>query len=152
VAKPKKTRRTQPTLTVDEICDRTGLDFGIVVRRLREAGVDPDGKHSLSVIAELQPTPPDKGAHIGEKKIYQEWRKLRIANDIASGVLVAEVGIVSLVHKLVRPVREVLDNRLSNEVVQRVVQSDDIPEARRNLRMWTDQTLRDIQKLGSLWR
>jgi hypothetical protein len=151
VAKPKQTRRTEPTLTVDAICDRTGLDFGIVVRRLREAGLDPDGKHTLSAIADLQPAPPNKAAHIGEKRIYQEWRKLRIANDIASGVLVPQVQIAMLVHKLARPVRDVLDNRLSNEVVQRAVQIDEIPEARRNLRLWTDRTLRNIQKLGNHW-
>ena len=82
---------TSGTITVNGLSEATNIDRRTIKRRLKLAGVNPrdDGSFESSVaLAAIQPPPPNELSSTKEKKLFEEWRKLKIVNDKRDGLLV----------------------------------------------------------------
>ena len=116
-----------------------------------EAGLDPAKPHKLSEVLEtIKPPEPDKNSSIREKKVFEEWRKLKIQNDEKSGVLVPRADVSQVLSVVIQKACEILDNRIPNEAVPRLVDQEDVARVRAGLKREIDAAKREIQEAGKL--
>jgi len=87
---------TTGTVTVNGLSESTNIDRRTIKRRLKLAGVNPnaDGSFDASVaMAAIQPPAPTEQSSTKEKKLFEEWRKLKIVNDKRDGLLVEKAKV-----------------------------------------------------------
>lgn len=147
---PKKGGRK---LSVHALAVETGLNERTVRKRLVDAGLFPPDMHPRAkVIEALRPASGDKdGDTIKERKTFEEWRKLKIANDAKEGALIPRAVVAECVRKLAAKFTTLLDSKLENEYPASVAGLD-VPAARIYGKKLNDQIRADVQSWAEVWR
>jgi uncharacterized protein (DUF885 family) len=118
-----------------------------------DAGLFPPDKQPLAkVLDALRPASGDKdGDSIKERKTFEEWRKLKLANDVKEGVLIPRAAVAETVRQLAAKFAALLDSKLENEFPA-VVAGLDVPSARIYGKKLNDQIRAEVQAWGKGWR
>lgn len=134
------------------LANETGLDRETVKRRLVAAGLWPPENHSRAkLIDALRPATGDKeGDSIKEKKTFEEWRKLKIANDAKEGALIPRSVVAESVRKLAGQFTKLLDAKLENEYPAAVAGLD-VPGARAFGKRLNDEIRAEVQRWADVW-
>jgi len=138
--------------TVHSLAAETGLDRRTVRKRLVDAGLFPPDKHLLAkVLDALRPASGDKdGDSIKEKKTFEEWRKLKLANDVKEGGLIPRAVVAETVRKLAAKMAALLDSKLESEYPATVAGLD-VPAARIYGKKLNDQIRAEVQAWAEAW-
>lgn len=146
----KKPRRR---VSVHSLHLDTGTSERVIRKRLVDGGCYPPHKHALSkVMAAIKPPTGDKDSDsIKEKKTFEEWRKLRIANDVREGVLIPRVSVAETVRKLAAKFSALLDSKLEQEYPATVAGLD-VPAARIYGKKLNDQIRAEVRAWASEWK
>lgn len=147
---PKKGGRK---LSVHALAVETGLNERTVRKRLVDAGLFPPDKYPLAkVLDAIRPVSGDKdGDTIKERKTFEEWRKLKIANDAKESALIPRAVVAECVRKLAAKFTALLDSKLENEYPA-IVAGLDVPAARIYGKKLNDQIRAEVQSWAEVWR
>lgn len=138
--------------SVNSLAAETGLDRRTVKRRLADAGIFEPSKHTRkSILDALRPAAGDKdGDTIKEQKTFEEWRKLKLANDVKEGALIPRATVAETVRLLSAKFAALLDSKLEQEYPATVAGLD-VPAARIYGKKLNDQIRAEVQSWSSLW-
>lgn len=145
------TKKDPDLMTVNALAEKAGVDRRTVRKRLVEAGRDPKQKHRLAeVVNIIAPPKPEDNAPIREKKVFEEWRKLKLQNDEKESQMVSRAWVAEALRKYVSECCDVLDNTLVNEAVPLIVPPEDVPAARIQVKRFVDLAKSKCQKLSKI--
>lgn len=139
-------------VSVHSLCHQTGLNERTIRKRLVDAALYPPDKHPIAkVLDAIRPASGDKaGDAIKEKKTFEEWRKLKLANDVKDGVLILRSAVAETVRKLGSKMASLLDAKLEQEYPAAVAGLD-VPAARIYGKKLNDQLRIEVQAWAKLW-
>lgn len=142
-----------PRLTVHALAHETGMDRRTIRKRLVDAGLYPPDKHSRAkLLAALRPPSGDKdGDSIKEKKTFEEWRKLKLANDLKESALIPRALVAETVRKLAAKFTALMDSKLEQEYPATVAGLD-VPAARIYGKKLNDQIRAEVQAWSGAWK
>lgn len=140
-------------ISVHSLSVETGINERTVRKRLVDAGLFPPDKHPLAKILDvLRPSVGDKdGDSIKEKKTFEEWRKLKLANDVKEGALIPRANVAETVRQLAAKFAALLDAKLEQEYPATVAGLD-VPAARIYGKKLNDQLRAEVQAWSEVWR
>ena len=150
--KKRTTRGKGKKLSVHSLAVETGFDPRTVRKRLVDAGLFPPDQHPLAkVLDALRPASGDQdGDTIKERKTFEEWRKLKIANDVKEGVLIPRAAVAETVRKLGAKFGELLTAKLEQEYPATVAGLD-VPSARIYGKKLNDQIRAEVRTWAEDW-
>jgi hypothetical protein len=90
----------------------------------------------------------DEDQPLRDQKVAEEVRKLKRQNEHEEGLLVSKSEAIAVFLPLINEACEILDNRLINEAVPRLVDSDLVPAVRAGMKREVDDAKRAIQRIG----
>jgi hypothetical protein len=90
----------------------------------------------------------DEDQPLRDQKVAEEVRKLKRQNEYEEGLLVSKSEAIAVFLPLINEACEILDNRLINEAVPRLVDSDLVPAVRAGMKREVDDAKRAIQRIG----
>ena len=130
----------------------TGTSERVIRKRLVDGGCYPPHKHPMSkVMAAIKPPTGDKeGDSIKERKTFEEWRKLKLANDVKEGVLIPRSLVAETVRRLAAKFGELLTAKLEQEYPATVAGLD-VPSARIYGKKLNDQIRAEVQGWAGGW-
>jgi len=130
----------------------TGTSERVIRKRLVDGGCYPPHKHALSkVMMAIKPPTGDKeGDSIKERKTFEEWRKLKLANDVKEGVLIPRSLVAETVRRLAAKFGELLTAKLEQEYPATVAGLD-VPSARIYGKKLNDQIRAEVQSWAGGW-
>ena len=151
-AEPEKRGRLR-SVSVHSLAIETGVNERTVRKRLVDAGLFPPEKHKLNkVLDALRPAAGDKdGDSIKERKTFEEWRKLKLANDLKEGALIPRSLVAETVRKLAAKFGTLLDSKLEQEYPATVAGLD-VPAARIYGKKLNDQIRAEVQSWAGGWK
>ena len=151
-AAPEKKGRLR-SVSVHSLSIETGVNERTVRKRLVDAGLFPPHEHPLAKILDvLRPTTGDKdGDSIKEKKTFEEWRKLKLANDLKEGGVIPRAVVAETVRKLAAKFAALLDAKLEQEYPATVAGLD-VPAARIYGKKLNDQIRAEVQSWAGGWK
>lgn len=135
------------------LSEELGLHRHTIKKLLVESGLYPPHKHKRAeIIAALQPKAGDKdGDGIKEKKTFEEWRKLKLANDVKEGALIPRATVAETVRLLAAKFAALLDAKLEQEYPATVAGLD-VPSARIYGKKLNDQIRAEVKAWAEAWR
>lgn len=135
------------------LSEELGLHRHTIKKLLVEAGLFPPHKFNRAdIIVALQPKSGDKdGDTIKEKKTFEEWRKLKLANDVKEGALIPRAVVAETVRKLAAKFAALLDAKLEQEYPATVAGLD-VPAARIYGKKLNDQIRAEVRTWAEAWR
>jgi hypothetical protein len=128
------------------------IDRRTIKKRLKLAGVRPGADGSFPVadaLIAIQPPPPDDGSSTKEKKLYEEWSKLKIVNDKRDGLLVEKAKVKESITRFNVKVDTYLA-RLENEWPS-LLAGLEAPQIRAYLKRGTDTIRSEISECYKEW-
>lgn len=139
-------------VSVFSLSAELGLDQRTVRKRLVDASLFPPENHPLAaVLAAIKPPAGDKeGDSIKERKTFEEWRKLKLANDVKEGVLIPRSLVAETVRRLAAKFGELLTAKLEQEYPATVAGLD-VPSARIYGKKLNDQIRAEVQSWAGGW-
>ena len=139
-------------VSILSLSEEMGLHRHTVKKLLVGAGLYPPAKHSrAAILAALQPKAGDKeGDSIKERKTFEEWRKLKLANDVKEGVLIPRSLVAETVRRLAAKFGELLTAKLEQEYPATVAGLD-VPSARIYGKKLNDQIRAEVQSWAGGW-
>lgn len=139
-------------VSVHSLAIETGINERTVRKRLVDAGLFPPEKHPLDkVLNAIRPATGDKeGDSIKEKKTFEEWRKLWLANEERQGFLIPRAEVAESVRKLAGQFTKLLDAKLENEYPAAVAGLD-VPGARAFGKRLNDEIRAEVQRWADVW-
>ncbi|PAW89511.1 MAG: hypothetical protein B9S33_02665 [Pedosphaera sp. Tous-C6FEB] len=142
----------QPKQSVHAIAVETGVDRRTIRKRLVDAGLYPPDKHPRAqVLDAVRPATGDKdGDSIKEKKTFEEWRKLKLANDENEALLIPRAVVAETIFKMGPRIAGVLEARLVNQYPTETPGLDVIG-MREYGRKLAAQILTEFQSFADLW-
>lgn len=143
---------TSGTVTVNSLSDSTLIDRRTIKKRLKQAGVFPlaDGSFEVTAaLAAIQPPAPDEGSSTKEKKLFEEWRKLKIVNDKRDALLVEKSKVKESIMKFNTRV-DAICSRYENEWPS-VLAGLEPPAIRAYLKRGFDQVRAEIGESYGVW-
>lgn len=140
-------------LSLHGLSHATGQSRDTIKRRLLAAGVDPRQRHRLAdVLKHLRPK--SKGGDADKLK-FEQWRKLKIANDEAAGLLESKAARNAILLKFLQRERSVRIQKLEKEYPAALAGLD-IPAAMiygQRLNEEIDEIHRQLcDELGAEWK
>lgn len=139
-------------LSIHSLSIETGINERTVRKRLVDAGLFPPHEHPIAKILDvLRPAAGDKdGDTIKEKKTFEEWRKLKLANDVKEGALIPRATVAETVRQLATKFAALLDAKLEQEYPATVAGLD-VPAARIYGKKLNDQIRAEVQAWAKGW-
>ena len=139
--------------TVLALSEELGLHRQTIKKLLVQAGLYPPQNHPrAAIIAALRPPSGDKeGDSIKERKTFEEWRKLKLANDLKEGALIPRSLVAETVRKLAAKFGALLDSKLEQEYPATVAGLD-VPAARIYGKKLNDQIRVEVQGWAGGWQ
>ena len=135
-----------PPLTVNGLADSLGQDRRTIRKRLVEAGLFPPEKHPTEkVFSALKPA--DSGGSIKDRLQFEQWRKLKLANDVKEGKLQDAQKLGQWIGSILGASREILEQKLINEYPA-LVENLDAPQIRIRSKKLFDDILDHLRPLG----
>ena len=140
-------------ISIIGLSEELGIHRHTVKKLLVQAGLFPPHKHKRAdIIAALQPQSGDKdGDSIKEKKTFEEWRKLKLANDLKEGGVIPRAVVAETVRKLAAKFAALLDAKLEQEYPATVAGLD-VPAARIYGKKLNDQIRAEVQSWAGGWK
>lgn len=90
----------------------------------------------------------DEDLPLRDQKVAEEVRKLKRQNEHDEGLLISKAAAIGAFLPLIQEACEILDNRLVNEAVPRMVDAELVPSVRAIMKREVDDAKRSIQKIG----
>lgn len=142
----KKTR--VPPHTVNFLAEKTGQDRRTVKKKLVDAGLYPPEQHAASQVLEaIRPSDDIEGRDIKARKMFEEWRKLKIANDVKESKLQDASREAEWLGALMTNALLKLDQRLTNELPA-MIEGLDAPQIRVRTKRIYDQFKEDVAPMA----
>lgn len=144
-------------LSLNALSEATGIDKKIIKKRLVEAGLYPPDQYPRDeVIEAIKPlTDARSSSGIIEKlkaKIYYEnWRKLKLANDKQQGKLIERAEVNELTALMAGKIKSYLESKLIQEYPT-IVAGLNVIEAREYGRKLFEEICQEIQSWADLWK
>ncbi len=138
--------------SIDQIAEETGLAWRTIKKRLKAAGMLPlRGQKRADILDAIKPPAGDKdGDSIKEKKTFEEWRKLKLANDENEALLIPRAAVAETIFKMGPRIAGVLEARLVNQYPTETPGLDVIG-MREYGRKLAAQILTEFQSFADLW-
>ena len=137
------------------------LDVSIdLIRHAKKCGCDAirgngsvDSEKLLAWISDHRKAESDwqSVAGLRDEKLKQEIRKLAFFNDQKEGLYVQRAQVSNVIDQCISKACDILDNRLVNEGVPRMVDTKDVPQVRTQVRREVDSAKLEIQKIRKLF-
>lgn len=145
-------KQKAPKISVLGLSEELGIHRQTIKKLLVEAGLYPPHNHPRSVIIDaLRPKSGDKPEDsIKEKKTFEEWRKLWLANEERQGFLIPRAEVAESVRKLAGQFTKLLDAKLENEYPAAVAGLD-VPGARAFGKRLNDEIRAEVQRWADVW-
>lgn len=144
-----KTANDGERLSIHSLALKTGLDDRTVRKRLVDAGLFPPNQHpSDKVVEALKPKSGGNSDVIRDKRIYEQWRKLKLENDETEATLISRAGAYEAVARYGAAVQELENQKLVNEWPA-VVTSLDVAAAREYGRKLCDELSAERRALAA---
>lgn len=140
-------------LSVNGLATELGLHRATVRKRLVEAGLFPPDSHTRAEILDaLKPKSGDKpGDSIKEKKTFEEWRKLKLANDEREGLLISKASVIGSIQRLNPKIDALIEQKIVNEYPAAVAGLD-VPAAREFGKRFSDELRREWAAFREEWQ
>lgn len=149
--KPKKSSVNSRFASIESVARESGHSWRFVKRRLSEAGITVSNHPRAEIIAALRPDAGDKDADIiKEKKTFEEWRKLKIANDAKEAALISKAEVADIASRLAEKFAKLLHKKLVIEYPATVAVLD-VPGARIYGKKLNDQIRAEVRSWSKLW-
>jgi len=151
--KPSRRGAKRKALSVYSLATETGIDQRTIRKRLVDAGLYPPENHpKAAVLDAIKPPSGDKdGDSIKERKTFEEWRKLKLANDENEALLIPRALVAETVFKLGPRISAVLEARLVNQYPTETPGLDVIG-MREYGRKLAAQILTEFQSFADVWQ
>ena len=111
----------------------------------------PDGHTRAEILDAVKPKSGDKpGDGIKEKKTFEEWRKLKLANDEREGLLISKASVIGSIQRLNPKIDSLLEQKIVNEYPAAVAGLD-VPAAREFGKRFADEIRREWAAFKQEW-
>ena len=150
--KPRGRGAKRKAISVYALATETGIDQRTIRKRLVDAGLYPPENHPRTkVLDAIKPKSGDKdGDSIKERKTFEEWRKLKLANDENEALLIPRATVSETVRKLAAKFGLLLTSKLEQEYPATVAGLD-VPAARIYGKKLNDQIRAEVQAWAGGW-
>jgi len=129
----------------------TGFDPRTIRKRLIDAGLFPPQRHPLAkLLAALKSQPETRSDEYKKKKQFEDWRKVKLANDEFESKLVEWNWISERIRTLCGRWRSIVQQKFVNEAPARLA-GQDVASVREILRTITDETDAEIAALSVIF-
>jgi hypothetical protein len=147
--KIKVRRRIKRRLTINALSTKLGIHRNAIHRKLFAAGLLPPEKFEPAKVLEAL-KPEENAQTVRDKKIFEEWRKLKILNDFKEAKLVSVERVITRDAAMIASVRTLLQQKLQNEYPV-MAAGQDAPHIREIGRKLEDQLLVEFSRLAEHW-